>query len=266
MKPNEASLVRGMSVKGMESSHSSDKDSPDFSVLKACGTILIVCFNLTAAATNSPSAAALAELTKPTKQIPFKEVIHATTHHRILDFDPNNAAHRELFQKLSAAAASAFTNARTAGLFSARANEAGNQMEVFVKAALQEAGLAAQTPVTASGRARSTGYPDIEILGTVPCYLELKTYSATTVNTTQRSFYYSPSENPKVTHDALHLLLAYELERTERAGRTTFLPTHWKLITLQDLEVDLKFEFNQSNRGLYGKDAKRAVLSESKAE
>jgi hypothetical protein len=32
---------------------------------------------------------------------------------------------------------------------------------------------------------------------------------------------------------------------------------------LQDLEVDLKFEFNQSNRGLYGKEAGKAILAES---
>lgn len=217
-------------------------------------------------ATNSPTPASLAELTKPTAQIPFKTVIEATTQHQILDFNTNNPAHLLLYQKLCAAAESALTNARSAGLFSTRANEAGNHMEIFVKAALAEAGLTARTPVTANGRAQSTGYPDVEILNPIPCYLELKTYSPTTVNTTQRSFYYSPSENPKVTRDAVHLLLAYEIERSEREGRTVFLPRHWKLITLQDLEVNLKFEFNQSNRGLYGKDAQSALLSEGKAE
>jgi hypothetical protein len=191
--------------------------------------------------TNLPSTAALAELTRPTKKVLFKEVILATTQHRILDFDTNNAAHRELFRKISTAANTAATNARAAGLFSARANEAGNHMESFVKAALKAAGLSARTPVTTEGDAQTTGYPDVEILGEVPCYLELKTYNAATANTTQRSFYYSPSENPKVTRDALHLLLAYQLEKTERDGQTAFRPVRWKLITLQDLEVDLKF-------------------------
>ena len=107
-------------------------------------------------------------------------------------------------------------------------------------------------PVNSAGQSQAAGYPDVEILGEVPCYLELKTYSAATANTTQRSFYYSPSPKPKVTRDALHLLLAYELERVKRDGQTIFVPVHWKLLTLQDLEVDLKFEFNQSNRGLYG--------------
>lgn len=216
-----------------------------------------------AAETNHPDATALAELTRPAKKIPFKEVIFATTHHRVLDFDTNNAAHLALFEKISSAANNALTNARSAGLFSARANEAGNHMESFVKAALQAAGLQARTPITTDGDAQNVGYPDVEIVGDLPCYLELKTYSASTMNTTQRSFYYSPSAKPKVTHDALHLLLAYELERSERGGRTTFLPRHWKLVTLEHLEVDLKFEFNQSNRGLYGKEASQSILGES---
>ena len=220
----------------------------------------------TLAATNSPAVAGLAELTKPAKKIPFKDVILATTQHRILDFDTNSPAHRELFQKISKAASAALTNARNAGLFSARANEAGNHMESFVRAAFKEAGLNARVPVTSTGDAQAVGYPDVEILGTPPCYVELKTYNASTANTTQRSFYYSPSEHPKVTHDALHLLLAYELEKIERNGKTAFVPTHWKLITLQDLEVDLKFEFNQSNRGLYGKGAGKALLGESAAD
>lgn len=232
--------------------------------IAAITLLLFFCLSVVSG-TNTPSATALAELTKPAKKIPFKEVIFATTQHRVLDFDTNNAAHRALFQKLTTAAQTAATNARAAGLFSTRANEAGNHMELFVKAALKDAGLTARTPVTTAGDAQTTGYPDVEILGDTPCYLELKTYSAATANTTQRSFYYSPSENPKVTRDALHLLLAYELDRTEQNGRTTFTPTHWKLITLQDLEVDLKFEFNQSNRGLYGKDAGKALLGEGKS-
>ena len=102
--------------------------------------------------------------------------------------------------------------------------------------------------------------PDIEITEPAPCYVELKTYNAATANTTQRSFYYSPSETPKVTRDAVHLLLAFELERTARGGTNVFVPTHWKLLSLEDLEVDLKFEFNQSNRGLYGSD--KGLLNE----
>lgn len=212
-------------------------------------------------ATNSTVASLLADLVQPAKRLPFKTVLEATTGHRLLDFDANEAAHAELRRKILRAAELAGGRARQEGIVTVRANEAGNQIEPFVRLALQEAGLAARVPVTAAGTARSTGYPDLEITNAPACYLELKTYNAATANTTQRSFYYSPSANPKITRDALHLLLAYELERQTRDGRTVFVPVRWKLVTLQDLEVDLKFEFNQSNRGLYGNDA--AVLGES---
>lgn len=205
-----------------------------------------------APSTNHLTTTVLSELVQPAKRIPFKTVLHATTGHRLLDLDTNNPAHRELRAKILDAAALAGERARQAGLPAPRANEAGNQIEPFVRTALREVGLAADVPRNTAGRAQVTGYPDVEIGGPLPCYLELKTYNAATVNTTQRSFYYSPSTTPKVTRDALHLLLAYELEKVERDGKTVFVPGHWKLITLQDLEVDLKFEFNQSNRGLYG--------------
>lgn len=225
-----------------------------------------LCATLAAGAATNLPLDALSELTKPAKGIPFKAVILATTRHRILDFDTNNAAHRELFRRLSQAAEAALTNARSAGLFTARANEAGNQIEPLVRAALKEAGLNARVPVTNTGEAQAVGYPDVEILGDPPCYLELKTYNAATANTTQRSFYFSPSENPKVTHDALHLLLAYELARNTRDGKTAFVPVHWKLITLENLTVNLKYEFNQSNRGLYGSEANKALLGEGTAK
>ncbi len=202
--------------------------------------------------TTNTLAASLSELARPAKGIPFRTVVEATTGHRVLPLDTNLLAHRVLRTNILNAARLAGERARAAGLSAARPNEAGNHLEPFVRAALRDCGLDARVPQTARGRAQAAGYPDIEIAAPVPSYLELKTYSATTANTTQRSFYYSPTESPKVTRDALHLLLAYELERVDHEGRPKFFPRHWKLLTLENLEVDLKFEFNQSNRGLYG--------------
>ncbi|MBI3417543.1 MAG: hypothetical protein HY043_19805 [Verrucomicrobia bacterium] len=208
------------------------------------------------------TASMLREVLKPAKKVPFKEVVQSTTQHRVLDFEPLNAEHARLRDLIRAAAAAAGRQAIADGVFAARANEAGNHMEPFVKRALRELKLDARTPVNASGDAQITGYPDLEISGPVPCYLELKTYNAATANTTQRTFYYSPSSHPKITRDALHLLLAFEMKKIERAGKMAFVPAHWKLITLQNLAVDLKFEFNQSNRSMYGAEAASAVMAE----
>ncbi|HET7624511.1 MAG TPA: hypothetical protein VFM25_04540 [Verrucomicrobiae bacterium] len=227
--------------------------------------LLIAFSSVSLAGTNSPSADrqfTLAEITKPEKQIPFKEVIQATTHFRVLDFDTNNPAHVELKNRILRAAKLAGERAAKDSLHAARANEAGNHIESYVRAALRDCGLPARVPVNSAGEAQVTGYPDIEIPGKTPCYIELKTFSAATANTTQRTFYYSPSAHPKITRDALHFLLAYQLEKSSRDGETVFIPVHWKLITLEHLLVDLKFEFNQSNRGLYGAHAAGSLISE----
>lgn len=221
---------------------------------------LVIASSASAQPATNVLSSSLAELTKPAKKISFKTVIEATTGHRVLDLDTNNAAHAALQSKLLKAARLAGERANREGIVAARPNEAGNYLEPIVRAALKECGLEAQIPRTTQNRAQSTGYPDIEIIAPTPCYLELKTYNAKTVNTTQRSFYYSPSAAPKVTHDAVHLLLGFELAKVERGGKSIFVPTHWKLVSLSALEVDLKFEFNQSNRGLYGDT--NATLSE----
>ena len=230
------------------------------------GLLFVVPAAFAADSSNSFSADTLSELAKPTKLIPFKQVIEATTHHRVLDFDTNNPAHVGLRKKILAAAKLAGERARKEGIATARANEAGNHIEPFVKAALRGVGLHAQTPTNSLGKAQTTGYPDLEVAGQPPCYIELKTYNADTADTTQRTFYYSPSGQPKVTHDALHLLLAFQLEKVERESKSVFIPVHWKLISLQDLQVHLKFEFNQSNRGLYGSEAAKALLAEGAVE
>jgi hypothetical protein len=209
--------------------------------------------------------AAVRPFGRTSRPVAFKEVVWATTSHRILDVDTNSAAHRELLHRLREAAALAMDRASLEGIRTARANEAGNQMEKFVRDALRSAGLDVRVPVNTAGRAQAAGYPDLEITDTIPAYLELKTFSAATADTTQRSFYYSPVESPKITRDALHLLLAFQMERTEEDATAVFRPVRWKLLTLQDLQVELKLEFNQSNRGLYGTGAAGAQLGEGTA-
>lgn len=205
----------------------------------------------------------LAQCLQPLKNIPFKAAIRAVSNCSILDFDSGNPQHTLLAERIGRAASAAGKTAFHQGIFTARPNEAGNKIEPFVKAALNAAGLDAQTPVTQNGKAKAAGYPDLEIRGDVPCYLECKTYNIQNVETTQRAFYFSPSEQFKVTRDALHLLLAYQLERATRDGQSAFVPVHWRLITLQDLHVDLKHEFNQHNRNMYGSGAAKALIAEA---
>jgi len=83
-------------------------------------------------------------------------------------------------------------------------------------------------------------------------YLECKTYNIENINTTQRSFYLSPSKNSKITKDAHHFLLSFEIFITKRIRRMNLYKCKsWKLISLEKLDVDIKYEFQSDNRRLY---------------
>ena len=48
-----------------------------------------------------------------------------------------------------------------------------------------------------------------------------------------------------------HLLLSFELTREERKGQMAFVPISWQFYTLENLKVQVKHEFNASNKDLY---------------
>lgn len=202
----------------------------------------------------------------PVKDIPFSVAIRALSGCKVLSFDKKSFLDRELLKLITSAAKTAGGSAFKDGIYTSRPNEAGNKIEPFVKKALHDLGLKAETPVTKSGKRKATGYPDIEITDKHDrtIYLECKTYNLKNVDTTQRAFYFSPSENFKVTKDALHFMLSFQIEKERRFGKTAYVPKHWRLYTLENLVVDVKHEFNQSNRKLYGsKSDPKSLLAES---
>ena len=130
-----------------------------------------------------------------------------------------------------------------------RINEVGNAVELYVLAALEKAGLESGRPTPPSGRKKTAGYPDLYASrGDDYFYIEIKTYSPKTENSSQRTFYISPSDDFKVTRDAYHLLLAFSTEEIE-AG--VYSLSGFKLLDLFELECRLKLEFNASNKALY---------------
>lgn len=184
----------------------------------------------------------------------FSTVIRETTGNRVVAFDPENALHTNLLGRIKVAAIAAARSARKSGIATSRPNEAGNAMENYVLQALRSSGLDAHRPTTRSGRKQAAGYPDVEIDSTPICYLELKTFSSRTATSSQRTFYFSPSTDSKITHDGLHLLLAFEMKRIPAGDHSNWVPTQFKIISLHNLTVHLKVEYNQSNRGLYTPD------------
>ena len=195
----------------------------------------------------------ISKFMSPLRDIPFPIAIRALTGYEVIPFNPNDLSDAELLKALTQAAQKAGERAFQEGIFARRPNEAGNAIEPFVTDALRELGLRAEVPRTQAGIRRSAGYPDREIVfaGHTPTYLDCKVYSTETKAQTFRTFYMSPSDNPKITKDAHHLLLSYELTRQTREGRQAFVPISWQLYTLDNLSVQVKHEFNASNRDLY---------------
>lgn len=194
--------------------------------------------------------AAIAQMRAPIRSVPLSVVVESLTGHKVLPFDAENPSHAEVLKRLNRAAAAVVAKIKSeGGINSKRVNEVGNTVEKYVRDALDAEGLPSAVPTGAkSGRARGVGYPDITFtFNDERFYMECKTYSAATAGTTMRTFYLSPSDDPKIACDAVHLLIAFE---TARAGDTYQL-VHYKLISIEQLALDVKYEFNSNNRRMY---------------
>jgi hypothetical protein len=164
---------------------------------------------------------------EPLRDVPFTVAIKALTGFQVLAFDTSLDQNKKLLRQLSAAARLGGQKAYREGIFTARPNEAGNHIEPFVVEALRQIGLKENKPISKSGKKKATGYPDIQIEdenGRV-VYLDCKTYNKLTKDQSFRTFYLSPSEDPKITRDAFHLLISFELDTVERKGQRAFIPT-----------------------------------------
>lgn len=189
----------------------------------------------------------------PLKDIPFPIAIKALSGCKVIPFNKDDEKDRKFLESLVKAVEIAGKKAFEGGIFTARPNEAGNRIEPFVSEALTEVGLRVGKPVTKSGKKRAAGYPDLQVEDTYGriIYMDCKTYSAKTKGQSFRTFYFSPSKDPKINIDAHHLLISFELETDLRKGKRAFIPISWQIYTLDNLLVQVKHEFNASNKDLY---------------
>lgn len=197
------------------------------------------------------------QMLTPLKDIPLSIVIEVLSGHKIIPFSPGNPKDKTLLANLIKAASLAGRMVNKEGIKRPRPNEVGNDIEPFVKLALNEVGYTADTPLTKRGKRKTTGYPDIEFTdanGRIN-YLECKTYNIKNISTTQRSFYLSPSDDFKITKDAHHFVISYEIYTAGRSNRNNIYKCKsWKILTLENVLVDVKYEFNCDNAILYSKD------------
>jgi len=182
---------------------------------------------------------------------PLHEVIQQLYGETVLPYD------RSQSEWLEVALEDALERINAEGVTAPRVNEVGNAVEDVVCEALRRAGFEADRPMTRSGHRRAAGYPDIEASrGEDAFYFEIKTYHPSTEDSSQRTFYLSPSDDPKVTHPAFHLVIAFAMEEREP---DRYFARRVRVVDLHDLPVKLKLEYNANNRNLYGNEAAQVL-------
>jgi hypothetical protein len=192
----------------------------------------------------------IAQMLKPLKDLSMKIVIEGLSNYKVIPFNKNNNDDLEVLEKLKGVA----ENVKKYQIESKRVNEVGNKIELIIKSELIKIGFSAKTP-----NSKSTGYPDIEFVDSKNRlhYLECKTYNIKNIDTTQRSFYLSPSEDFKVKQDGIHFGLSFEVEAIENKK---YKINSWKILDFSELKLDVKYEFNSNNRKMYKKEL---ILAES---
>ena len=190
----------------------------------------------------------LAQFVQPMRNLPFEDVVSGLYDVTVEKFDIENENNRKILHRLAKAMRDACKTIQSKPIERPRANEVGNDMEKFVIAALRKEHFEALRPKTKDGKGKSVGYPDIKIsTADLPIYLEVKTFSARNYSTTQRSFYISPAENPKIIDDAYHLLVGFEMAKKG----DLYTPEAFEIVDLYGLKCDVKLEVNSHNKKLY---------------
>jgi len=204
------------------------------------------------------------QMLQPLKDIPFNLVIETMTGKKVISFDFKVAEHQKVLDLLKQVALKAGQEINKTGILRPRPNEVGNDIEPYVKSAMNSLHLIAATPTGPSGNKKSTGYPDIIFwLDKKPYYLECKTYNIENIDTTQRSFYFSPSDEFKVIYDAPHFILSFEIYVAgEEGNKHIYKCKHYKILSIESLLLDVKYEFNSDNKRMYSGRNGTIILAE----
>ncbi|MGJ8697180.1 MAG: hypothetical protein ACSHYF_12750 [Verrucomicrobiaceae bacterium] len=197
----------------------------------------------------------LAELSQMTgDRHPFATVIQSTCNRKVIPLNPQNPSHqliRDAVLDASDQVRLAMSEPNSPAHQNRRINEASRNFEDALLTALDaHPSLSCTIPTNADGEHQRSGYPDLRIedisSGTI-AYLDPKLFEDKSIASSLRTFYYEPSDNIKVTEDALHLLIGFPHDG--ESGNWQFQKPH--LVDLSTLSVKLKVEFSAANRDLY---------------
>jgi hypothetical protein len=193
--------------------------------------------------------------------IPFAEVILAATGKRVLPVKTKDEIDQRVIKQISAACDETikrFNMPDSAIQNIARINEVSSHFEDSLRQLLNEGpGLTCDFPRTAEGRVERSGYPDLRSVDVVSkrvFYLDPKLYVAGSRESSFRAFYFElKMATNKVRDEAVHLVVGFEHQPREKNGAWKF--TRWDLVDLAQFKVQLKAEFQGSNRDMYRPEA-----------
>jgi len=185
------------------------------------------------------------------KGIPFSEVLAATTGKNILPVNPEAVWLKRLAAVLDRTLAAMNDPAHPIHSVG-RINEASRFIEDQLMAECnKEPGWSCGIPRTSAGEEQRSGYPDLRLVleDQSVVYLDPKLFARGSKTSTLRTFYYEPkSATSKVQDDARHLLVGVQHNGSE-GGQIRF--EEWDLVDVSKIKVQLKAEFQASNKDLY---------------
>lgn len=207
----------------------------------------------------------ISKMLEPLKGLSLALVIEGISGYKVHSYNKSSNEDRDVLDTLIKVAKEVVINVNKNGIERSRPNEVGNDIEKFVISELNNHSFNSSIPLTLSGKKKSTGYPDIVFEDKFKRinYLECKTYNVNSIDTNLRSFYLSPSSDFKVTTDAHHYGLSFQMDSSIIATDSTkkiYKIVNWKILDFSKIELDVKYEFNSNNKRIYDKSV---VLAES---
>ncbi len=188
------------------------------------------------------------------KGIPFSEVLAATTGKNILPVPPDAPWLKRLATVLDRTL-SAMNEPSHPIHGVGRINEASRFIEdQLMLECNKEDGWSCGIPRTSAGDEQRSGYPDLRLVleDQSVVFLDPKLFARGSKTSSLRTFYYEPkSTTSKVQDDAHHLLVGVQHNGGE-GGKIRF--EEWDLVDVSKIKVQLKAEFQASNKDLYRSD------------
>lgn len=223
--------------------------------------LIVLLFLLSASLLADPVAApddALIEMVldqSSQEEVAFRSVVERVSGHRVLPLHPDQPVDAAILQVITQAATQALSDLNRSDSpvrQERRINEASRYFEEALEHSINaHPDFECSVPVTNDGKRLASGYPDRRILhipsGRV-AYLDPKLVEADALESSLRTFYFTPrSTTNKIQDDAHHLLLG--ITHDGQDGAWKFLS--WKLVDLHDFRIRLKAEYQAGNRDLY---------------